>query len=36
MEAKKIEISTLLPTGFRKTEISKQLSVSKMTVRPVE
>ena len=34
--AKGIEISTLLHAGFKKTEISKQLNVSRMTVHRVE
>ena len=36
MEAKRIEISTLLRAGFKKTDISKQLNVSRMTVYRVE
>ena len=36
MEAKRIEITTLLRTSFKKIKISKQLNVSRMTVRRVE
>ena len=36
MEAKRIEVFTFLRKGFKKTEISKQVSVSRMTVHQVE
>ena len=36
MEATRIEISSLFHAGFRKTKISKQLNVSRMTVQRVE
>ena len=36
MEAKRFEISTLLLASFKKTEISKQLNVSRMIVHRVE
>ena len=36
MKAKQIEISILLRSGFKKTEISKQLNVNRMTVHRVE
>ena len=32
MESKRVEIFTLLREGFNKTEILKQLNVSRMTV----
>ena len=35
MKAKIIEMSTLLRTGFEKTEISRQLNVSRKTVQRV-
>ena len=36
MEAKRIEIPILLRAGFMKTEISKQLKVSRMTIHRAE
>ena len=36
MEAKRIEISTLLRVGFKKTENLKQLTVSRRAVHQVE
>ena len=36
MEAKSIELSTLLQAGFKKTKISKQLNISRITVHWVK
>ena len=36
MEAIRIEMYTLLPAGFKKTEISRQLNFRRMTVCRVE
>ena len=36
MEAKSIEISSLLRAGFKETEISKQLNVRRISVHRVE
>ena len=36
MEAKVIELSTLLRVSFKKTDISKQLNVSRSTILPME
>ena len=36
IEDKRIEISTLLSVSFKKTEISKQLNICKMTVHGAE
>ena len=36
MNAKRIETTTLLRAGFKKTEISKQLNANRMTVHSLE